>query len=639
MSRSRFTVSILALLLVFLESLVVVALGYNVIPHVNPNEIPEETSTLYILLVYSKAINALAKLDFKNTSSMIRVVYESFIPENLRYIVLRVNELLNSTSSDIKLAKKSLDNATLLYSIGLLEKALVEVDRCIWFIGRANITLNKLENAINELIQRLPVSPFIAHLVSKERSNIQSGLRSLRGTLSKLLSEALKLRSIVKEVNYTKLIETRISVCVEPGRALLGSTVKIYGRLTIFNGTPLNGRVVKLFINGTLAGLSRTDGQGFYVFYYKVPFIYRDYLRVGVAYTPTGNDTKYFTPCFNETLVYLVYNKTCIKLYTPSTVYPSIPFTVSFRVYPSTRRFFKVYLNDKIIVKDYTDDTGFYKFNLSVDVSRRVHIVRVVVPPRGLLGPASTMKVLTIIFKRLNVDINLPEVVFNPIPFTITGRVYSDTGGLYNASITVVYCGRIFNTTTSVNGVFEVVVSGFSSIPLGYSDIHVHVKPVEVWFERKHLVLRVFTVNIASLSILTVSLGILVYLTYFRVVSRRRGKRLETISTTSSGIARSSVGESISGVLRGIRDTVITEFYSLVMVIGRVLGVRLEESDTLREFIFKLRGRVSERVYRLLFEIIVAVERHLYSPFKIAGDALERFKRIVREVVYALTRR
>lgn len=641
MFRVRFVVSILVLilLLVVVESLVVVVLGYNVVPHVNPNEVSEETSTLYILLVYSKAINAITRFDFKNTSSMIKVVYESFIPENLRYIVWRVNELLNSTSNDIRLAKESFDNATLLYSIGLFRRALVEVNKCIWFTSRANITLDRLENAINELISRLPVNPLTAYFILREKYSIESGLRSLRSTISKLLSEALKLRSTIRKVNYTKLVETRISVNVEPKRALLGSIVRVYGRLTILNGSPLSSRIVRLFINDTLVGLNKTDSRGFYVFYYKVPFIYRDCLSVRVAYTPTGSDTKYFTPCLNETLIYLIYNRTSIKLYTPSTVYPSIPFTISFRVYPSTRRLFRVYLNDKVIVEDYTSDDGFYKFNLSVEANHRIYIVRIVVPPRGLLGPASTMKVLTLVFKRLNIDVNVPKIVFNPIPFTITGRVYSNTNSIYNASIIVAYCGRVFNTTTNVNGVFKVVVLGFSSTPLGYSDIHVYVKPVEVWFERKHLVFRVFTVNMVSLSISTLSLSILAYLIYSRVISKRRGELLEVTSTTSSSIARSSVEEGISGTLRGIRDTVIAEFYRLIIVVGRVLGVRLENSDTLREFIFKLKGRISERVYHLLFEIIVSVEKHLYSPYRIVGKALEEFKRAVREVVYALTHR
>jgi len=236
--------------------------------------------------------------------------------------------------------------------------------------------------------------------------------------------------------------------------------------------------------------------------------------------------------------------------------------------------------------------------------------------------------------------VSAPSLVFDPLPFTIGGRVFTRNGNVCNALVSVVYGGKVFNTTTDMEGCFRLDLSGFYTGLMGFSILTVNVEPSEPWIEAKTVAVKVFMVNLVVLPLLVVLFLTVLYLIYTRFIPRRRGVEIAPsvaeVSTVTGETPRRLGVPSVSG---GVVDAVVAEFTRLLMFVCRVLGVGFGESETLREFASKLKGRVSESVYRVFLQVVLAVERHLYSPLKVrGGEEVERFKRLVRVVWDALSK-
>lgn len=621
------------IVLVILVPATILASEPNVTPHENPEEAAEEIDSFWILTGYASVMNSILNLNFENSSSLMMMLNSSYVPQNLKYIFIRTLELLNETNIEIMFAKIYLDNATLLYSGELYADALREAAESLWYCSKANITIDELRDALEEFVKKLPETPLIKDKIVKKKGEVLELTGKLKELIHELAMEAYGIRKILEE-NKTlprELVNTTITVNIVPEEAYLGSEVYVYGVLKAINGSVLGGRAVQVFIGNSSVAEAITNNDGFYDVYIRLPFVYVDRLPITVVYIPKGVDARHFRPCANMTYVNLVYFKTHVYVYVPEEAYPQIPFNIGITVDPSMVRDFKVYLDGSLILKGYTFDNGTYTSKLLVNTTG-VHEVLVYVEPLGIYGPAQTKSYFEVVLKNIDVYVNAPKYVIIPLEFTVSGKVISKEGlNISNALVKVSYLDNVFTAKTSADGSFNVNVRGFILNLYGPLKLFVKVKPYEPWFESKVIMLNIYSLNLVTslLATLAVSFSI-------ATIVRHYPKHRKIVVFIEEKPTIGKVEEKPAVVK--VKDAIISEFIKLLSILAEFTGLSIGKSETLREFLSKIRGKVGRTPYRVLEEIFLTVEKHLYSPTKIKDSKrIEYFKKIVREVIHAIS--
>lgn len=603
----------------------------NVIPHINPEELSEEVNTYWLLLIYVGIFNELIKMNFTNVSIALQILNQTTLPKDLLYIFNRVNELINSTKEGIKTAKEHLDNATVLYSQGFYEHAFIECKKSAFYISKTNITINELKGALNELLKRLPVIPILREEIISLKSKLRDLIDELEELLKELLDEVLSLIELSQEekLRYAT-VETKILIYVKPNPAVLGSFVNVYGFLLMINNTAIPNSSVKIFIEGIKSFKVLTDKKGFFNITFKLPYIYVGYITVKAIYIPYGKHAEVFKPCFNQTLLYLIYNKTKVLVEAPQYVYSTIPFNITIKVFPPSNRSFSLYINDNLFLSDMTYTNGTYVTSLVINSTKLKHKISVFVKPYKLFGPAYGEVYVELKFKPLETFIRIPSIILTPFKHEVSGFVMSEGSPVVNATVEVIFLNNIFKSKTSEEGFFSIFIEGFSYNIISYEKLIVRIKPLEPWIEKKELTYTTLVINVITSSITTFSV---VALIASILIILRKEKEVITITRKP---AKLELQKEVKEIV-GVKEIVIIEFIKFLNVLAKIVGVNIRKEETLREYLSKVKTRISKRLWKYIEEIFFIIEKHLYSPVKIkAPSAVNSFIKKVRVVISEL---
>ncbi len=619
----------IAKLLIMLILLTTIANGMAYVdkpikPHVNPKELPEEIGCLELMLLYINAFSALINMDFDNVSQTIMLLNITDVPQNLRYIFNRVNELLNTTNNEVKLAKEHLDNATILLAKNLYSEALSEANMSMFHAVKANISLIDLKDALNELLGKIPIPSLILDKVIK----LKELLHELIKELFKLIAMILENVKEIQEFKPIGNIPTLIEVYVGPKKTLINSTVNVYGFLKALNNTGIYGlmnKTISIFIDGKLVKKTKTNNNGFFNETIHIPLLYKDYVIVSVSYIPTFSEARIYMPCYNETILYLEYFKTSVEIEVPSTIYPGIAFNVSISINPPNVRLFHLYVNGKCILADYTNINGTYNTMLMVNASS---VLEVYVEPYGLYGPGYARKYVRVSYIPIEVKVDVPDVIYPPLGFEVKGIVLGNNTPLSYVNASIVIANSIYNTLTDVNGTFQLRIPSTPITLVGLTDLVIMVKPKEPWFMEKAVKFKVFALNLVLTSSVLAVFATSMAFAYIYLVSRK----VEEITLPPRVVKEKP--RKVPEIGLKITDVIVAEFVKLLNALGRLTGLVIKESETLREYLLRISTYLSRKLYMKVYRIFVMMEQHLYSPIKIKGrERVESFINMIRDVI------
>ncbi|MEM2688049.1 MAG: hypothetical protein QW796_06850, partial [Thermoproteota archaeon] len=207
--------------------------------HVDPNaEVSRLPLPSLMVLLVLNPFASMLRGNFSGVSEELRVLESAYIPSGLRFIIERFVRLMNDIASRLDRADKLMDEAEALIDAGRGSEAKPMLAEASREITLANATYKELRSASEEL----------AKAFSLPRGDIYLRLNDLGRLIDEMYWRLLSLLDRIER--QTLLIETFLSINVEPRTVWTGGVINVEGRLYAL-GDPLSGRSVVIFVGGS----------------------------------------------------------------------------------------------------------------------------------------------------------------------------------------------------------------------------------------------------------------------------------------------------------------------------------------------------------------------------------------------------
>lgn len=591
--------------------------GFPLPRHVDPAELREEPPLPSgFFLLYSEILGSLASEDWDHAVAELRRVIHLHAPPNLRFIISRLNELLEEGAKDLSRVKLHVGNASILIERARLSDARDELEEAEFLLARANRTVNELESSAKQLGSMLGASP--APLLKE--------IVRLRGLIDRHVVQIRDLLERVEEFQSKLLVETVLTIQADALMVLLGSKLTVWGFLTTVDDRPLSSKVVDIYFDGAKIGDVTTDDDGRYSLGFSVPYVYKDRVVLHSSYLPRDLDFGRYAPSSSDVLVIEPrYDKPLLTAEAPRNVYPSLNFTTSGRLtlYNEPLSGFKIRvsgLEQVIETVTKTDGSFLTDFRVPLDAPSGGLMIKVEASPRGVVGPASTTLDLNVVRFPAVVEVEAPSFALSGQSLTIKGKVITSDGSPLVGSRVDARVGEWSSSAVSSgDGSFEFVLS----VPLvaftAQYTYTVLASPKEPWITPSLMEGSVFILNVFSIGTVLgcteVLTGALLGTTLTSGVRRRR-RAYEMSPLVEEAEAPKHVVKDVEvSRLMGVQ----AQYWKAVAVVSKFTGVAMQPSFTIREYL----GLVREKLvvaYASFERLSLLYERWLYSPLRERGE-------------------
>lgn len=583
--------------------------------HKNPAEIKEEAFfPLQLVAFYGEVVRLQLEGRWDEASSELAKSLLSYVPEPVRHIFARFNELIQQVTDKLKIIREDIDSAEHLLCQGEIEKA-GETLKASWeTLLKAERDLDNLNAAVDELRRR------IGALADRVREKIEP--------LHKLKEDYKhKIQSLYRKVQEGKRLEaTFLEISVDERSVLPGGSFEVYGKLKREAGGVLGGREVDIFLeNEKLVSLS-TDEDGQFKKRIDFPFLYKKNVSLFASFSPKGEDKEAFYPSTSKQVLLEPF------FYTPQItaryqkpVYPVLPFTLQGEIRledaPLANYPVRLQVAEKITELS-TDEEGRFETELSLPADGgKSFPVTIFTPARGIISPASFTINIPVSYKLPFMVVNVPRVVVAPFPLKLQGEVFLENGSMKNAMLRVMTEEESVTTTVEEKS-FQVRLP-FSLLHFsGWERVTIFLHPQEAWVlplseERKVLVINPLTLS-PFIGLLFLFVG---------VASRRKKevKRKEELLEERKKIPPE---RKVAEERKLIGLALI--YSEAVDVVASLTGIRQAPADTIREYLNVVKDRLGEK--GRYFELISReTEKFLYASEKPPGEekakqALEKLR-------------
>lgn len=561
--------------------------------HVDPGSIGEKPP-LGLDSLYLVALSSVGELNLEKANEILGAIEESSIPANLRYVAGRVNVLLNDIMGALNDTRSSLEDARSLVDKGDYLGAESSLSRAEVRLGDARVAYESLVEASS----RVGVLGVRVTLFQRELSKINS-------LINNLSMEIEALRDELREVS-SRALETRILVQVNTSRVTVLENVEVTGTLESLEG-PLANRSVVVHVGSSVVRTT-TDYNGFFKVVARVAD-YVDKVRVYAEYVPVGGDKyRYRYSRSNEVTLEVFYVKPRLEIEPMEVkVKPLDKVTLTVKTEPHVA----IVVSSKLVNTTMSSNNmGVALLELTVDpsVGDGVYPLTFSVKPRDLVGPAKATARVIVERDKPTITVDKPSYVIAGVPFEVTVRA--------NTTSFVIACAEGVICSSGLGEVAKLKLR----VPLSYLAssirLHVRVEPQNPGYKLVEEVweIRVFNPLVAILAFGVV--GVLAVPLALRLRAREVIKVEEPIKPP------------------GVTPTKTVEdpLLELAEIAGKLYGVTLRGSDTLREYLYKLRV-LPRHVYEILEQALLAFERALYGKPEFSQQlrlkALELLKKAI----------
>ncbi len=561
-------------------------------PHVDPDKVKGGIDPISIVIVYFNIFERLQGTDFNATMKYLEELNKTTIPENIRLVMDRLNDLIHSLTVLLDKSVVELDNAEKYIDEGKIIEANESLARAAIYIFKANNTLVEVKNAWIEFeknIGKLLPEDYRPRFI-EYTAEIDLLFKRLNKLLLELKQKQEKLKVEVEQASIreskgktnTSIVIYNYSYELKPG----GSFYMCGLLIDQYNNTLASKRIkIYIYVGETELATynTNTDANGLFCLNTTLPEKYYKYREVSVGevvfnasiyvmYIPhTSEEFSGSSIVLNAKYYYV---RTLMKVEGSSTTYPGSNITFRIIIEPSIyglQRDLIILLDGKMIRNITIPSTQLnVRVTIPYNVSIGQHFLNFTILGIREYSPASYRTYIIIKYIPIYVNIQYSQTYVYPLQqgLTIFGRVIDyKNNPLVNATIRAL--GH--NTTTNASGFFNLTVQ-LEKINMfgGTIEFNVTIKPNESWYPTINKTVRVNYINLyiilgtALYIVLMISISsrALSFPKVFKLPSRRRIQRtkkktvnvdkpaLDEIKTKKHEYA----GASVEGIVKEIKE-------------------------------------------------------------------------------------
>ena len=592
--RQRSYLLILIISLMILMILSEASTSITLVRHIDPSTAHEEISLNTLLNMLSLYNEYIMRREYSSAGEVLKTFNESYLPISLRDVLNRVRDALNrlydvfnTTETLFKNAKRYLNESS---------------------IDNLNKTLSNIYDQLN--MARLYIIQFsdLVDTVYRYNSMIGGGLRNtlsaINQTYNSYLTEYNDLRKRLDEMTSAGLIDTMITIEVHPRNVRVGESIIIQGFLKDFYGKPLENKTVIIYI-GDMTFKSKTDSKGFYNTSLKVS-IYQEQAEVYAEYVPSSDDLyRYKYSRSDLVIINISYIKPVLKVrVNTSEAVPGGAFTLyiesNLSIYIGVRsgivNITKLFVNKSIELS----------IEIPVNISEGLYRITVYSYPDIGLAPVRAEVNITVYRSDVDFIIKSPSYVLAGFPAEIM-------------IIPSVNSSLIINAPQNV--FIEHLEEGFYRLRTSFMypgseiDLLVMAVPSDPGHRITYTRVVIPVYNVFASGLLIIFFGSVLYIGYTRV---KREISLSLRKSTEKPVVERSF----------VKSSYATEEFSLISqlinMLERISSTIFERSMTYREYLDKIRDRVSSSLYEFVEKIFRRIEEYIYGG--------ERYRNVLDEI-------
>jgi hypothetical protein len=626
-------------------------------PHENPATATDSLDKMALLLSYSEIINLATSRHYQDALDFLNELRHAYIPEELRYIIDRYNDLCQQLFTTLDDLESLLDETSTLLAHSQIHEAKQRLDTAEVDIQNARSLLEDIKVATDALSDELGVfaSP-VASQLRQAYARLEESLERLRELIDRLAN--LRQSQTERYIQMTGLVPTELSLSITPVSVFVGDSVKASIRLSA-EDKPLAGREITLALDNKPIIIT-TANDGSRVTNISIPYKYVNSMTFTATYEPSGDDkAKYLASQSPPVTINTRFYRTLLEVSAPEIVYPGLPFIISGRVNSTDGnidRTVKILLDDTKLA----EETVSGQFNLEVTLPEQFptgeHDLTVAVSPQKRYSGAAETRSLSVSRLPIYVDTQTPTLVLLPQAVQVSGQAYHEDGPVPDATVTLNLKNSSSTTTTSPDGSFNSSIklpvlpesaplaanpfyvntpangSSFDLSPVCPQEITITIEPVQPWHTSLIIKRRFFTINpLITVLILAVliALGLFIYKTSQTRVWQEKGvPRAEVIELPA--IAPPSEAKPR---LTGIKGRILSAYRGGLEAVEKISGIVMAPNITLREFL-KMATLLIPTAIRQFAELTTIAERTLYSarsPHKDTATRAEQLATAIKE--------
>jgi hypothetical protein len=610
-------------------------------PHENPEKAAGVFDGISLLLTYSQIFYLASISDYEDAQAILDEFGEIEIPEEIRYIIERYNELSRQLFTTLDNLEILLDETANLIKVNQIDKARQNLDIAETQVKQARLLLDELLNATDILGERLGV------FLNEESTDIQEAnlrllnsleqIQQLLDKIQQLLDNLTEFRLNLTEQYITamELQPTQLSLEVSPSSMYIGESVMVSGLLRS-KDEPLASKSIQVLLDGNIVEDLVTRADGTYCGDIILPYEYVDSMTIFTRYEPHGEDAHVYQASQSQELeITTLYYNTELSIKAPATAYPGIPFDLSGEIITEGD-------NVPRIVRIFTSEIDLAEFeavgvfnvtvSLPAEIDVGMHRITVMVEPwEKHTGMAESIEI-NVALMPVAIEMVTPGFIILPGVVELTGNVHYELGPLASAAVSFSINNKSITVPTSHDGSFTANLYLPLDISfMGQRDLIIDIESLEPWASSLQKEQRIMVINpVGILLVLLVALALAVFIT-------RRWWRTVRKDVIDGVVIRPEITETPVAASptkpTGVTGRIIAAYRAFLTLAERIYGIHPVPSMTLREFL-ESATKLLPGITRPLTSLTDMMERVLYSnqkPSRETAVTAEQLTVIIKE--------
>lgn len=374
--------------------------------HIDPSNAHEEgPSPTELLILYMSVADSISKYDFSSAKNNLSLISNVYVPENLKYIIDRFNNLINdligyenNTRNCISSAEKAINKSNISLAKKLISEGILN-------LTKAKIIYDELSTVARDLTSLgIPLQ------------KLDTILSRISDSLDKLERELLSLKNSLEKLG--NLAETFLQITVNPHNITVGDTITIQGYLVDEWNNPLANRSIIIHIGGTSLE-TLTDVNGSFTIRREIN-IYERIVKVYAEYVPRGSDYnkyKYSRSNIVYLTIYFIKPSIILELYNKS-VLPGDTIFLHIKTLPNLQLIVQTPFTKELKLSS-SNGSVTLSFQVPLNTSEGTYAVSVKSLPNDSIGPAYAKAYFKVYKLDPDVVVDAPKYVLTGIPYTI----------------------------------------------------------------------------------------------------------------------------------------------------------------------------------------------------------------------------
>lgn len=540
-------------------------------------EMPDAMS---LLQYYTLVLGLMQSENFLNALNRLNGTRWFHIPERVRFIASRFNDLVRISCEQLDQVRSGIANASQMVGQARLTEAKTVLDAALFRLAQANRTIGELEVASMEVSRSFGIQSMdlFDKVVALRRlaSDYRDRIFGFYGTIAR----------IEEGVETKELQSTNLSIEARPLAMEVGSDLHVQGTLRASIDGPLGGKEVGVYFGSIKLASVVTEGDGSFELTMGTPILYVPKVTLFASYLPFELDANVYAPTVSNKIdIELAYESARIAAEVPSAVYPNIPFTITGILSTKT----KVLMGHTIAIAAFggsvsaiTGQDGRFQFTLTPpgDIASGFATISLRSEARGNVSQAQTSVYVKVVRVEAELVLILPSLVLAGLPMQVEGLLKANGTALKGVQVELLFSDMELATFSDNIGCFNFTVVPPTTLPSGTLGLIIRANPREAWvkplFNTRELNLfNPITLLFPSAAAMTLVVSV-----------RKSGRKKRPIQPTAEAKVMEWTGLEAQQIsLRVERHPTVELYYWAVELVQRFTGMMLQPNHTIREYL------------------------------------------------------